>query len=512
MLKEQQEQEQQQLQQQQRQHTQKRLAVAVRFHQMLLLHKALVGWHKHAAIAAALSKLHPAVPCAVSSHACSSTTDSRAPGDAAAAMQLKAQQLLQRLAEKQQTALESAPPAATAAAAAAAPSNTHSGNSIQGASAERHQAQRESKSLGARQRQRQQQPEWLESCQCAALVSGSTEWYAVQPGHIASRDNVAIDALNDLDRRPPLHPQQSAAPQLVPLLGQAGHTTSHGATSCASASSTASCQELQEVPVRQPETAAAVTAVADDASSGGDDVAVTSDLADTAAAAAAGGGVTCEDVEEQQHLEQGNAQQALGSGAGGPVSQLEALAGPRCMTAAPEQPTMQQHEVQQQQQVRQQHDGDARELQPPAAEHQQQQQQQHDRQQQLQPEAIHSIKSSSEQQDTEAAQQLQLQPHRIGSIDRQQLQQKLRQLLAAEQRKLREEQRQEQLLAQRLAEQQEALAGMHYQMVLVRRLGLQPWLALLKLRTEQQLAAGSWRAVRMARAAMLLWKERLVQR
>jgi hypothetical protein len=180
------------------------------------------------------------------------------------------------------------------------------------------------------------------------------------------------------------------------------------------------------------------------------------------------------------------------------------------MTAAQEQPTMQQHEVQQQQHRRQLHDRDALKSQHTATEHHQQQQQQHSQQQQ--PPETESVKSSSEQRDTNMAQQLQPQPHRIGSIDRQQLQQKLRQLLAAEQRKQREELRQEQLLAQQLAEQQEVLAGMHYQMVLVRRCGLQPWLALLKMRTEQQLAAGSWRAVRLAKAAMLLWKERLVQR
>jgi hypothetical protein len=172
---------------------------------------------------------------------------------------------------------------------------------------------------------------------------------------------------------------------------------------------------------------------------------------------------------------------------------------------------MQQHEVDQQH-VRQLHGCNTSETQLTAIEQQQQQQRQHDTHQQQPPEATDSVKSSSEQQDTNMAQQLQLQPHRIGTIDRQQLQQKLRQLLAAEQRKQREEQRQEQLLAQQLAEQQEALAGMHYKMVLVRRCGLQPWLALLKMCTEQQLAAGSWRAVRLARTAMLLWKERLVQR
>ncbi|KAF6260616.1 hypothetical protein COO60DRAFT_1684103 [Scenedesmus sp. NREL 46B-D3] len=100
----------------------------------------------------------------------------------------------------------------------------------------------------------------------------------------------------------------------------------------------------------------------------------------------------------------------------------------------------------------------------------------------------------------------------IGSIDRQQLQQKLRQLLATEQRKQREEQRKEQLLLQQLAEQQETLAGMHYKLVLARRLGLQPWLALLKLRTQQQQAAESCRAVGLSRTAMLLWKELLLQR
>jgi hypothetical protein len=427
-------------------------------------------------------------------------------------MQLKAQQLLQRLAGKQQqTVPEAAAPAADAPAAA---SNMNVKTSLQPAPAEWHQAQRGTQPPSAHQQQRKQQPDQLTPCQPAAVMCHSVGVDAVQSVHAASHSSAAGDARSKSGTLLCLQPQQLAAAYVGAQAGPTEPTTSPTAVSCAAASSTVSYQEQQEVQARQPEHAAAPIAVAAaDGDADGDHAAVLADRVYTADAPAAVCGAAGEDGIEQQNLQQGGVQQALGSTADDPVSHLQAPTKLQCMTAAEEQPTKQQHEMQQQQQVQQLHGYNALVLRSDATEQlQQQQQQQHDSQQQQTPEAVDIVESSSQHQDTNVAQQLQPQPQRLGSIDRQQLQQKLRQLLAAEQRKQHEEQRREQLLAQQLAEQQEALASMHYKMVLVRRLGLQPWLALLKLRTEQQVAAGTWRAVHLARTAMLLWKEQLVQR
>lgn len=96
--------------------------------------------------------------------------------------------------------------------------------------------------------------------------------------------------------------------------------------------------------------------------------------------------------------------------------------------------------------------------------------------------------------------------------DMQQLQQQLHRVLAAEQRQQREQQRLEQQLQAELDAQQSALAELHYNLVLVSRLGLVPWRSLKQLRRQQEVTAGTWRRTGLLKAAILVWKLMLVHR
>jgi hypothetical protein len=506
MLMKQQQQEQQALQQQQQQQKQKRLAVAARFYQMLLLHKALVGWHKHAAIAAALSKLHPAVVAPGGS----SIRGSSAPADAAAAMQMKAQQLLQRLAGKQQQQVPTAEPLATGT-----PSATSSRTKVLQASAQvaapKTACLLQITTLQEQQsHQLQTHPSNAGACDVSELVPAQPAW--------PSRQGSAASGEHSDDSKGAL---QLAQQQIPAVTQEDVHIKTAELAASSAASSTAavvsreaSCKQmLQVLQADQPEGAAAgadASAAAGpedaaEAATSADAVPAMFDEADTARS-------------RQRCTQQGVSQQPGTRNVESDMPHERASAEWQGQAAMQEECLQQQQEAQQQQQEQQPEmtlpDVSTPDLQQPAAHEQHIAQQTHDSQHQA-PQEQDTAQTGSNQLEISAQEQQQRQQQptfRVGSVDRQQLQQKLRQLLAAEQRKQREEQRQEQQLAQQLAEQQHSLAGMHYNLTLARRLGLLPWVALVKLSRQQQQAAECWRDVRLTRTAMQTWRELLMQR
>lgn len=530
ILQRQQEQEQKQLQQHLRQQEQKRLGVAKQFHRMYVLHRAVAAWHQTAAMAAALNKLHPAVSGAVQSLPAGSGQGAGSIGanctaGVDAAVQLKAQQLLQRLAGKQRKQHE------VHQAAAGGEVSTADSLQLMQSVLEKHQNQDQQRPwcIPAQNNAQLEMSARVCSSPLAVELPGSeqsipatTEQTVVIP--CAEDAELLLQCLAALHTQAPATAAPAAGVAAEPaqhtgkissgLLAEPNEPLIAAVKPAVTTETTAATAHAQPLPCN-----CAVSAE-DPAELGGVMGAEASmnllHLVNAAAAPAAAGmdskGLQLEGSNVRPAYAASSTQQEATQGA-------QAAGDQHQFASTSEQGQQQEHQEQQ--------PTEAGAHCEPAL---QQQQQQHGAIDGASAQQLpHLVAAASKEQDTprpegqpsqqekrqkgnpDKQQQQQQQPV-VSKPDRHQLQQHLRQLLAAQQRRQREEQMLEQRMRLELAAQQSSLAALHYKLVLVRRLGLQPWREVVALRHQQEQAAATWRSVGLTKAAVLVWKQLLQHR
>lgn len=465
--------QQQELEQQQER---KRHEVAVRFHQLFTLHSALRTWHKHASMSAALNKLHPALPSAVGG--------STGIGSAGGAH-------------------------ATSTSSAAAGSSSSSGRDGGGGS--RVRAQGGGGGLD---------PELVQQ-KAQQLLQHLANRAAAQPQQQQQHEQQEQQQQQQSERTAPAKPAKvaqaasagSAAAGVKPSRSAAGHQHSQRQT-LSSNTPSAQQQRRLEAPTQQP--ADVSVGIRDNSGSSGG---VVQDQLD-----APGVQQQARPTGEEAGSAQSNQHQqevllgAQGTSAPAHVDELAVGVPP-----APPQPQQQQQQQsmnkaiavlktsrtrpqqqKQQQEKPQQHQQNRRRS--STSTDTSFVEQQPDQQVTQQPASAASAAAATSAPSTSAQQQVEW------PVQRQRLQQQLRQLQSEEARRLRQHQQVEQQLQALLAEQQWDLALLHADRVLVYRAGLKPWLGLLRLRSQQVLLAGRLHQWHLLTGAMRAFKHVLLCR